>query len=113
MILPGPDAMGRALAREAARLPVHGGAAVAFATDTAGAIGAGIGVAQAGAVERAFVEAQRQVAGGPVLCVVTGGAAPTIAPLLRVPHRGVPDLVLHGLSVAARGHRAGLGSTAA
>ncbi len=103
MILPGPDAMGRALARETARLPSRRGAAVGFATDTEDAIGAGIAAAQTGAVERAYREAERASGDADVRCVVTGGAAVAIAPLLGVPYQAVPDLVLHGLSIVARG----------
>lgn len=113
MILPGPDAMGRSLARETARLPARRNATAGFATDTEDAIGAGIVAAQAGAVERAFAEAQRQAADVDVCCVVGGGAAAAIAPLLRVPHREVTDLVLRGLAIVARGDAAFDATTAA
>ncbi|MBV8343023.1 MAG: hypothetical protein JO173_11660, partial [Gammaproteobacteria bacterium] len=37
------------------------------------------------------------------LVVLTGGAAPTVRPLLLSLHVGVPDLVLRGLAVLAQG----------
>ncbi len=50
--------------------------------------------------DRAVLEA-RAVAGRTPLLLLTGGAAPDIARLIRTRHRYVPDLVLQGLAVIA------------
>jgi pantothenate kinase type III len=51
-------------------------------------------------VDRAVLEA-RELAGATPLVLLTGGAAPEIARLIRTRHRYVPDLVLQGLAVIA------------
>jgi type III pantothenate kinase len=71
-----------------------------FATDTASALAAGSMFAAAAFIDRALLEAQRELKGRPVL-ILTGGAAPALQRYLRSPARVVPDLVLRGLAVFA------------
>lgn len=98
MILPGLALMASSLARNTAQLPqVAPGAAAPplFGDNTDDAILSGILSAQAGAIERA-------VAGhGAQACIVSGGAAPWIAPALKIPHTVVDNIVLVGLHAAA------------
>ena len=98
MILPGLGLMAAALARSTAQLPqVVPGAAPPplFGDNTDDAIVSGCLSAQAGAIERA-------VAGhGASVCIVSGGAAPYIAPALKIGHRVVDNIVLVGLHAAA------------
>lgn len=98
MILPGLALMASSLARNTAQLPqVAPGAAAPplFGDNTDDAILSGILSAQAGAIERA-------VAGhGAQACIVSGGAAPMIAPALKIRHRVVDNIVLVGLHAAA------------
>lgn len=97
MILPGLNLMSAALARNTAQLPQvsagprHG---AGFADNTDDAIASGCLAAQAGAIERAYAQH------GAEACLVTGGAAPYIAPALKVPHRLVDNMVLIGLHAA-------------
>jgi type III pantothenate kinase len=71
-----------------------------FARSTRSAISEGARFAAAAVVDRAVVEA-RELAGARPLVLLTGGAAPEIARLIRTRHRYVPDLVLQGLAVIA------------
>jgi type III pantothenate kinase len=98
MILPGLGLMAAALAKNTAQLPqVAPGKvpAAGFADNTDDAILAGCLSAQAGAIERAC-KLHRATA-----CIVSGGAAPYIAPVLTVAHRMVDNIVLIGLQRAA------------
>jgi type III pantothenate kinase len=98
MILPGLVLMASALARNTAQLPqVQPGAAPppVFGDNTDDAIVSGILSAQAGAIERACA------AHAATSCIVSGGAAPYIAPALKLPHRVVDNIVLVGLHAAA------------
>ncbi len=98
MILPGLGLMAASLAANTALLPqVATGAAPAppFADNTDDAIRSGCLSAQAGAIERAS-----RLHGG-ALCLVSGGAAPHIAPALSIPHRLIDNIVLVGLHAAA------------
>lgn len=102
MILPGPELMIASLARNTAQLPqaVQSGAAISpFADNTDDAIVSGCISAQAGAIERAAAELSRQY--GPVQCIISGGAAPMVAPHLPMPCAGVDNLVLIGLQAVA------------
>ena len=94
MILPGLGLMAASLARNTAQLPQVSAAAAlpsGFADNTDDAILSGCLAAQAGAIERAFAQH------GAALCVLSGGAAPFIAPQLKVPYRLVDNIVLIGL----------------
>jgi type III pantothenate kinase len=97
MILPGLGLMLGALARGTAQLPqvAAGDLPVAFADNTQDAILSGCLAAQAGAIERACA------AHGAQACIVSGGAAGHVAPLLSVSHRLLDNIVLVGLHAAA------------
>ncbi|SFC61761.1 type III pantothenate kinase [Massilia yuzhufengensis] len=98
MILPGLALMAGALASNTAQLPqVAPGAAPppVFGDNTHDAIVSGCLSAQAGAIERACA------AHGATACIVSGGAAPYIAPALTLAHRVVDNIVLVGLHAAA------------
>jgi type III pantothenate kinase len=73
-----------------------------FATNTASAIAAGARFAAAALIERAVEEGVRSLGARPVL-LLTGGGAPQIGRRIRMRTRIVPDLVLRGLLVFARG----------
>ncbi|MFC3460929.1 type III pantothenate kinase [Massilia haematophila] len=98
MILPGLALMAGALARNTAQLPqATPGAAPPplFADNTNDAIVSGCLSAQAGAIERA-------VSGhGGAFCILSGGAAPYIAPALKIAHELVDNIVLVGLHAVA------------
>ncbi len=95
MILPGLGLMASSLARNTAQLPevAPGLLPAGFADNTADAILSGCLSAQAGAIERACA------LHGASACIVSGGAAQYIAPVLRlsIGHRIVDNIVLIGL----------------
>lgn len=92
LILPGADLMRRALARDTAALPLAEGTRTDWPRRTEDAIASGCLEAQAGAIERAWQRFGRQG-----VCLLAGGAAPALAPLLDLPVREVPLLVMEGL----------------
>lgn len=99
MILPGLGLMASSLARNTAQLPQiaqDGKLPAGFADNTDDAILSGCLAAQAGAIEHAY--ALHDAAE----CIVSGGAAPFIAPTLpaRLQHRLVDNIVLIGLHAA-------------
>jgi len=73
-----------------------------YAADTASALAAGAEFAAAALIDRAVDEAAKVLRAQPLL-ILTGGAAPGLKLRLRHKARMVPDLVLHGLAVLARG----------
>ncbi|MTV38175.1 type III pantothenate kinase [Duganella radicis] len=98
MILPGLGLMASSLARNTAQLPQiaqDGKLPDGFADNTDDAILSGILAAQSGAIEHACVQHQAAE------CILSGGAAPYIAPMLKVPYRIVENIVLIGLHAAA------------
>jgi type III pantothenate kinase len=98
MILPGLALMAGALAKNTAQLPqAMPGAAPPplFADNTNDAIVSGCLSAQAGAIERAVA------AHADALCILSGGAAPYIAPALKCAHRMTDNIVLVGLHAVA------------
>jgi type III pantothenate kinase len=103
MILPGLGLMLGSLARGTAQLPQVpvDDAPRVFADNTHDAILSGCLSAQAGAIERACA------AHGAELCIVSGGAASHIAPLLSVRHRMLDNVVLVGLHAAASANDGG------
>jgi type III pantothenate kinase len=97
MILPGLRLMSGALARNTAQLPqIDAGTALppTFADNTHDAILSGCLAAQAGAIGRAIA------AHGGAPCIISGGAAPLIAPALTEPARHVDNIVMLGLHAA-------------
>jgi type III pantothenate kinase len=104
MILPGLALMAGSLARGTAQLPQVGPGAAPpplFADNTHDAIVSGCIAAQAGAIERAVAEHGAQA------CILSGGAAPYIAPALKIPHRIADNIVLIGLHAAALANHQG------
>ncbi|MEO8409595.1 MAG: type III pantothenate kinase [Propionivibrio sp.] len=100
VILPGVELMRAALARNTAQLPFADGEFRREPRTTADAIVSGCLHAQIGAIERLFAESVDSVdlAGEPnAVCLLTGGAAPSLAPLLRIPCQRVDTLILDGL----------------
>jgi len=93
MILPGLELMKRALARDTAGLPLVRGTLREEPRNTADAIESGCLHAQAGAVERL-----RARLGPDAACLMSGGAAAAIVPLLSFPVRFVEHLVLEGVA---------------
>jgi type III pantothenate kinase len=90
--------MASSLAANTAQLPhiaASDATAAGFADNTDDAILSGCLSAQAGAIERACR------AHGNALCVLSGGAAPWIAPALNIPYRLAENIVLTGLHAAA------------
>lgn len=95
VILPGLDLMRGSLARDTAQLPLADGRFEALPRRTADAIASGCLHAQLGAIERMFrlVEAEPGA-----VCLLNGGAAASLAPLLAIPLQRVDNLVLEGLA---------------
>ncbi|WUR14128.1 type III pantothenate kinase [[Empedobacter] haloabium] len=103
MILPGLGLMASSLARNTAQLPqIQPGTLLPspFADNTDDAILAGCLSAQAGAIERASVQH------GAVECILSGGAASYIAPMLTLAPglvlRHVDNIVMKGLHAIVR-----------
>lgn len=97
-ILPGFDLMRAALARRTANLPFANGDWQPYPRCTDDAIASGCLEAQSGAIERSFrrIAHHRQA-----LCLLFGGGAPLLSPLLSIPCRIVPTLALDGLAFMA------------
>ncbi len=94
LILPGFDLMRASLARNTAQLPLADGQYCRAPRNTVDAITSGCLHAQIGAIERMFGE----IAGEPgALCLLTGGAAQRLAPLLSIPFELIDNLILEGL----------------
>lgn len=97
VIVPGLALMKRSLAENTAQLPFAEGAFNEHPRNTADAIETGVLHAQAGAIERMHARlATRE--GGKVECLLSGGAAATIARCLDIPHLVADHLVLDGLA---------------
>jgi type III pantothenate kinase len=105
-IMPGPSTMVESLlsGTHGIRRRASGDRAKArslFSTDTASALAAGSMFAAAAFIDRALIEAQRELKGRPQL-LLTGGGAPALRRYLKSPSRFVPDLVLRGLAEFAK-----------
>lgn len=106
-IVPGPEVMVASLlaGTHGIRRRASGGRGASrslFATDTASALAAGSAFAAAAFIDRAVLEAQRELGGRPML-ILTGGAAPALKRYLKSSARLVPDLVLRGLAEFTKG----------
>ena len=104
MILPGLKLMAESLARNTAQLPQVAestGIDRIFADNTDHAIVSGCISAQVGAIEHAVSSFTRQQS-QPLLCVISGGAAPYLTAHLRIPYQHIANLVLTGLFVVAQ-----------
>ncbi|MCL2644372.1 MAG: type III pantothenate kinase [Betaproteobacteria bacterium] len=97
-ILPGVELMRQALSNGTAQLPPTGGRYRNHPRDTADAIVSGCLQAQAGAIERIF----RHMDTSGSVCLLSGGAADDIEPLLEIPFQRINNLVLDGLHRIAR-----------
>ncbi len=105
-IVPGPQLMIDALLRDTGGIRRRAAAGALrgrrlFARDTAAALAAGALHATAGAIDRAVHQARTELGAGALVLLLTGGAAASVAPLLRTRARLVPDLVLRGLAALA------------
>lgn len=94
-IMPGLGLMQRVLHQHTATLPDAQGDYLDFPRQTVDAIATGCTNAQAGAVERVFAMHAPEHPG--LQCIISGGAARTLAPRLGVNHRVHENLVLDGL----------------
>jgi type III pantothenate kinase len=103
-IVPGPALMVESLLRDTSGIArrargVRAGR-VLFAKNTRAAIEQGARFATAALIDRAVAEAARLIGSKPMV-LLTGGAAPSVRPLVKCAHRHVPALVLRGLAVLA------------
>ncbi|MCL4744741.1 MAG: type III pantothenate kinase [Burkholderiaceae bacterium] len=94
-IMPGLGLMQRALHEQTAALPDAMGEYVDYPRQTVDAIASGCAHAQAGAVERLYHLHRHHYPD--LLCIISGGAARTLAPRLTIEYRYQGDLVLEGL----------------
>jgi type III pantothenate kinase len=86
--------MRSALATRTADLPMADASHKDLPTDTDSAIVSGSLEATVGAIERMYGRLQ----GKPAVCLLSGGAAADLQPLLQIPLQSVDDLVLKGLA---------------
>ncbi|MCX7164273.1 MAG: type III pantothenate kinase [Betaproteobacteria bacterium] len=93
LILPGLSLMRAALAGNTADLPYADGHYKSLPTNTDDAIVSGALHATLGAIARIH-----QTLGADAVCLLSGGAAPALAPQLDLPHRLTDNLVLEGLA---------------
>ena len=96
LILPGFGLMLRALEMGTAGLKVPTGETVEFPTNTSDALMSGGVFAITGAVERQYRHL-RDHAGVDPLVLITGGAAPKLAPTLDLPFEVIDNLLFEGL----------------
>ena len=96
IILPGYDLMRQSLYRNAAQLPLAEGHWQAQPRNTHDAIVSGCLQAMAGAVERLHRQLPPEAP-----CVLSGGTADLLAPLLEMPVLRLDNLVLEGLARVA------------
>jgi len=95
LILPGVDMMRRSLVTGTAGLVVAEGGWFAFPRNTADAIASGAIQATVGAIRQQFDLLGKDG----VLCVLSGGAAGSVQPHLKLPLLRMDNLVLQGLQV--------------
>ncbi len=105
LIIPGLALMRRALAGGTAGIRIgdaagHDAGAPLFARDTTGGVLGGTRYALAGAIDRIAGDVRAAI-GDELRCLLTGGDAETILPLLNGDYVHAPDLVLEGLAVIA------------
>lgn len=98
LILPGVDMMRRSLATGATQLTETAGSWREFPRNTADALFSGAIQATAGAIHLQFAALAEQ---GAARCVLSGGAADSVQPYLKLPLLQVDNLVLRGLQLIA------------
>jgi type III pantothenate kinase len=96
LILPGFGLMQRALEQGTSGLKVPTGEVVDFPTNTSDALMSGGANAMAGAIERQARRLQARTGQAPML-LMTGGAAPKLAPITDLPFENVESLIFDGL----------------
>lgn len=99
LILPGLALMQKSLVHNTAQLAFLSGHYRMQPSNTADAIMSGCLNAQAGAIERQFAQFAGQ---HQARCLLSGGAADAIAPLLSIPVQRIENLVLEGLMKIAQ-----------
>ena len=97
LILPGVSLMQHSLATNTAQLDAEQGVLRDFPRNTADAIHSGILRATLGAVRHQF--GLLQARGGPVHCLLGGGAVDVVRPHLDLPAERMDNLVLQGLQI--------------
>jgi type III pantothenate kinase len=100
LILPGKRLMHDALAAGTSRIGHQTGRLAGFSSNTADAVESGLAYALTGAAQRARQDVMDRCGVVPT-CLIAGGDAEWIAPLLGFPVEFVPDLVLRGLALLA------------
>jgi len=96
-IVPGPALLRASLYQATRGIPDEGESGLTpFGRDTRSAVTGGAWYATAAVIERAHAEAQ-QLLRAPVQLLLTGGAAQTVLPLLRIPALHDEHLVLRGV----------------
>ncbi len=95
LILPGVDLMRASLARNTAQLPLADGDFRCEPRNTTDAIVSGCLHAQIGAIERMFAKLAAEPG---AVCLLTGGAAQRLVPLLNIPFQLTENLILDGLA---------------
>jgi type III pantothenate kinase len=108
LILPGLSLMTSALARNTAQLPEisrHQNMMPTFSDNTDDAILSGCRIAQSAAITHAL--ALQRALQADAQCILSGGAAATIASALSIPHQIVDNLVLIGLHTFAMRNQSG------
>lgn len=102
LILPGENLMRRSLADNTAQLALADGRFTCTPRNTADAIVSGCLSAQIGAIQLMY---QRIGHEPNALCLLNGGGAARLEPLLTIPFKRTDNLVLTGLSVVAQGRK--------
>lgn len=100
LILPGEDLMRRSLADHTAQLALAAGRFTPIPRTTADAIVSGCLSAQVGAIQLMYQHIEREPS---ARCLLNGGGAANLEPLLTIPFERCDNLVLTGLSVVAHG----------
>ena len=97
LIVPGVATMRRSLLADTRGIrEIEGDSRILLATGTGAAVAAGTAYALVTLVDRVVFEMQTEL-GEAVTCVMTGGDAPLLRPLLSVTSEWHPDLVLRGV----------------
>lgn len=99
LIAPGVATMRRSLLVDTRGIrEIEGDSRILLACNTGAAVAAGTAYALVALVDRVVYEMQTEL-GEAVTCVMTGGDAPLLRPLLSVTSEWHPDLVLRGVAV--------------